>query len=168
MNWLEDLSDVLAVPLTRSNFDIFGDVIDDQCDATREINEARFDRYDEICEIDIADHQPLCISMVCCRAPTQYPICIDVIERHPLGSQMFVAMSDQPMFVCVAPADSVFDISNLMAFVTNGRQAINYRRGVWHMPLIGTVSGQQFLVVERSGQGNFDVQRLTQEVLLEA
>ena len=40
------------------------------------------------------------------------------------------------------------------AFVTNGRQGINYHRGVWHHPVLTIEKRDDFLVVDRSGTGN--------------
>jgi ureidoglycolate lyase len=61
----------------------------------------------------------------------------------------------------VAPED-------LRAFETNGRQGINYRRGTWHMPLIALESGQQFLVIDRAGEGaNCDQHILDEPVMLQ-
>jgi len=37
--------------------------------------------------------------------------------------------------------------------MTNGRQGINYRRGVWHHALLALESPCDFLVVDRGGPG---------------
>ena len=42
--------------------------------------------------------------------------------------------------------------SDLRAFVTNGRQGVNYWPGTWHHPLIALKAGD-FLVIDRQGPG---------------
>jgi ureidoglycolate lyase len=45
-------------------------------------------------------------------------------------------------------------VKDLKAFVTNGKQGVNYATGVWHHPLLILAPTQDFLVVDRKGQGN--------------
>ena len=52
----------------------------------------------------------------------------------------------------LAPADAVPDRAAVRAFVTNGRQGVNYRRGTWHHPLIA-LAPANFLVIDRTGPG---------------
>jgi ureidoglycolate lyase len=44
-------------------------------------------------------------------------------------------------------------IESVRAFVTNGAQGVNYRRGTWHHPVIALANPSEFLVVDRVGPG---------------
>ena len=67
--------------------------------------------------------------------------------------------------VVAAPGDAV-EAADLQAFVTNGHQGINYRRGAWHMQLIALESGQEFLIVDRAGDGNCEERVLDRSITL--
>ena len=72
------------------------------------------------------------------------------------------------MVLVVAPPGEGVRADDLKAFVTNGRQGFNYHRGTWHMPLIGLEAGQEFLVVERGGDGaKCDVHEFDEVIMLE-
>ena len=73
------------------------------------------------------------------------------------------------MVVVVAPPGESVDAGDLRAFVTNGRQGINYHRGTWHMPLIAFDAGQEYLIVDRAGsEPNCDEHEFDTVVMLEA
>lgn len=154
--------------LTRERFAPYGDVIEGALDSPNVMNEARFQRFDDLCDVDLGDGD-VSISIARCRAPTALPLRIDMVERHPLGSQAFVPLKPCRMVVVVAPPGESVDADGLRAFVTNGRQGINYHRGTWHMPLIAFDVGQDFLIVDRGGkQANCDTHSLDRIVMLEA
>lgn len=155
-------------PLTRERFAPYGNVVEAARGQPGAMNEARFERFDDLCDIDLGGGE-VSISVVRCRAPTSLPLRIDMVERHPLGSQAFVPLKPCRMVVVVAPPGESVDASDLRAFVTNGRQGINYHRGTWHMPLIAFDAGQEFLVVDRGGgEPNCDQHSLDDIVMLEA
>lgn len=143
------------LPLTPERFAPFGDVVGASPDTRQAMNEARFERFNDLAQLDIDVHGDghTAISIARCRMPTRLPYTFDMIERHPLGSQMFVPLNGQRFVVVVAPAGESADVEDLCAFVTNGHQGINYHRGVWHMPLIALEAGQEFLIVDRAGEG---------------
>ena len=48
-------------------------------------------------------------------------------------------------------------VAPLRAFISNGRQGVNYHRNVWHHPLFAWQSETDFLTVDRGGKDNCDV-----------
>jgi ureidoglycolate lyase len=59
-----------------------------------------------------------------------------------------------PFLIVVAPAGPAPGSDALRAFVTDGRQGVNYARGVWHHPVIAIDRESDFLVVDRGGPGD--------------
>ena len=155
------------VPLTRERFQPFGDVIEASGAQREAMNAARFERFDDLCNVDPGADGRVCIGVARCRSATSLPYRFDVVERHPLGSQAFVPLAPARFVVVVAPAGESVEPADLRAFVTNGRQGVNYRRGTWHMPLIAFETGQEFLVIDRAGDApNCDEHTLDDSVLL--
>ena len=156
-------------PLTRELFAPYGDVIEAAHGRSERMNAARFERFDDLCDVDIAAGGHIAMSVARCRTPTALPLRVDTVERHPLGSQAFVPLQPSKLVVVVAPPGEAVLASDLRAFVTNGRQGFNYHRGTWHMPLIAFAAGQEFLVVDRGGsETNCEEYMLDETVMLEA
>ncbi len=131
------------------------------------MNEARFERFDNLCNVNVEGD--VAISVTRCRTPTLLPLRVDMVERHPHGSQAFVPLTPCRMVVVVAPPGESVDAADLRAFVTNGKQGINYHRGTWHMPLIAFDAGQEFLIVDRGGnEPNCEEHMLDETVMLES
>ncbi|MBT8076991.1 MAG: ureidoglycolate lyase [Gammaproteobacteria bacterium] len=142
-----------AQPISAERFAPFGDVIHAGTENASAMNDARFLRFNDLARIEVdpqAGGRP-CVSIARCRTPTSLPYCIEMMERHPKGSQAFVPLAPFSFLVVVAPPAESVDTAQLHAFVTSGREGVNYRKGVWHMPMIGLSSGQQFLIIDRAG-----------------
>ena len=89
-----------------------------------------------------------------------------MMERHPLGSQAFLPVTDVRYAIVVAPAGEL-DPSGLRAFITQGWQGVNYAKGVWHHPLIALGDVSDFIVVDRGGDGlNLNEQDLAESLWL--
>jgi ureidoglycolate lyase len=159
------------LPLTAERFAPYGDVIETSVTNTQGMNDARFERFDDMADInvDTGNGGHVAISIACSKTPTVFPHRFDMVERHPLGSQAFIPLAPFSFTIVVAPAGESVDIDDLQAFVTNGRQGINYHRGTWHMPLISREEGQRFLIVDRApGDRNCDTVILERTVILDA
>lgn len=154
-------------PLTQERFAPYGDVIESVVDRAAAMNAARFERFDDLCSVDMKDDGRVAVSIARCRVATHLPYRIDRVERHPLGSQAFVPLTPCKLIVVVAPPEESVEATDLRAFVTNGRQGINYHRGTWHMPLIAFKTGQEFLIIDRAADTpNCDEHSLDEAVTL--
>ena len=158
---------VTAVPITPERFAPYGDVIVASADSKAAMNDACFERYSELADVD-AGGKKASISIARCKIPMSLPYRFDMVERHPLGSQAFMPLSHFVFFVVVAPAAESVEPEDLRAFVTNGRQGVNYRKGVWHMPMIALKEGHEFLIVDRGADGNCDEHYFSDPVTLVA
>ena len=157
---------VLVEPLTREAFAPFGDVIDAAGPVSFPTNGGTATRFHGLAVADCAaERGKTLLSIFRTTAPT-VPDALMLMERHPISSQAFVPLGGQRMVAVVAPPGSPPQAPDLRAFISNGLQGVNYRRGTWHYPLIAVDPGD-FLVVDRSGPGpGFDQDY--DEVALEA
>jgi len=144
---------VPLIALTREAFSPFGDVIQVDGSAHYTINSGYAERYHDLASVDVLEQDGRALISIFRATPRPLPVLIEVMERHPLSSQAFVPLSGLPFLVVVAPAGATPKPESLRAFMTNGRQGINYRRGVWHHALLALESPCDFLVVDRGGPG---------------
>ena len=144
---------LVAEPLTAEAFAEFGEVIEQAGHDSFEINQGMADRYHDLARVETTgEGARTAVSWVHAR-PEQTPITLRLMERHPQGSQIFMPLGPQPFVVVVAPGTDAPAHDTLRAFVSNGRQGVNYRRAVWHHPMIALDVPTDFLVVDREGEG---------------
>jgi ureidoglycolate lyase len=150
--------------LTKTAFAPFGDVVEIDGATPIEINQGFARRFNSLANIDVsANGAPVNISLFEAR-PRPQPIEIKLMERHPLGSQLFMPLQDRPWLVVVC-ADP-HDLASYRAFTATGRQGVNYGRNVWHHPLLILGDGERFMVVDRVGQDNLEEVWLDQPLSL--
>ena len=77
---------------------------------------------------------------------------VEIMERHPLGTQLFYPLQDRAwlVLVCTDPKDA----STYRAFAASGRQGVNYARNCWHHPLLVLDPDSRFIIVDRGGAGH--------------
>ena len=144
-------------PLTREAFAPFGEVIETAGRDHYTINAGHAQRYHDLAELDLTEAGGRPLVNIFRARPWPSPVRIREMERHPLSSQAFVPITRTPFLVVVAaPADALRP-ETLRAFITNGVQGVNYRRGVWHHALLALEAECDFLVIDRGGpQANCD------------
>jgi ureidoglycolate lyase len=83
--------------------------------------------------------------------PRSLPYVLELVERHPEGSQAFIPMTQNPFLVIVAP-DENGTPGRPLAFHTEAGQGINFHRNVWHGVLTPLFAPGLFAVVDRIGK----------------
>lgn len=141
-------------PLSRAAFAPFGDVIAaDEAARHYPINEGTTERFHDLAQVDVCAEGGRTLINIFRARPRALPFAVDMLERHPLGSQAFVPLSARPYLVVVAPA-GVLDPDAVRAFVVEDGRGVNYARGVWHHPLLALGGVSDFLVIDRGGSGH--------------
>jgi ureidoglycolate lyase len=140
-------------PLTRAAFAPWGDVIERDGASVRVINGGTTDRFHALTQVDAARQggQPIVSIFNGRRRP--FPLVIETLERHPLGSQCFFPLQPFDWLVVVGDMDASGTPSALRCFRAGGHQGVNYAAGAWHHPLLILQTAQAFLVVDRDGPG---------------
>jgi ureidoglycolate lyase len=143
---------IAVEPLTKAAFKPFGDVVEVLDAQPIGINQGFAERVNGLASVDVGEGGGFVnISLFVAKA-RPLPIDLKLMERHPLGSQLFYPLQDAPwlVVVCADPADT----KSYRAFRASGRQGVNYARNVWHHPLLVTQDDDRFIVVDRAGPGD--------------
>jgi ureidoglycolate lyase len=141
-------------PLTRSDFAAYGDVIEAAGAAHYPINDGTAERYNGLARVEVGSGGSRVLINIFIGQRRPRPIVINMMERHPLGTQFFMPLKQQDYLVVVADGEGAPAPESLRAFLAQGTQGVNYHRNVWHHPLLALEADSPFLVVDRGGEGN--------------
>ena len=141
---------IVIQPLTPEAFAPFGDVLEAVGDPDKIINQGLCGRYHDRARLDFGTGRAG-ISLFKAE-PRSLPYRLDLVERHPEGSQAFIPMSLDPFLVIVAP-DEGDHPGTPRAFLTAPGQGINFHRGTWHGVLTPLAAPGLFTVIDRIGDG---------------
>ena len=104
-------------PINKENFKKFGDMISTEDIKPLEINNGFAKRYDGIAKLDTKKdngESTICIFSALKRS---FPMKIDMMEKHPLGSQAFIPMKETVFLSFVAPEGDEPDLTRVEAFI---------------------------------------------------
>ncbi|MBQ2262321.1 MAG: ureidoglycolate lyase [Loktanella sp.] len=140
------MKDIIARPLTAAAFAPFGDVLNCNGAPDRIINAGLCGRFHDRARVDVTEGK---VGISLFRSDLrQLPYQLDLIERHPLGSQAFIPMSMDGFLVVVAGDDLI-----PQAFLTAPGEGINIHRNIWHGVLTPLSGPGLFAVIDRIGEG---------------
>ena len=139
--------------INKENFKKFGDMITTDDIKPLEINNGYAKRYDGIANLDAKKDDGESIISIFSALKRSFPMKVDMMEKHPLGSQAFIPMKETTFLAFVAPKGNKPDINKIESFIIPKGIGVNYNPGIWHFPLIST-EDMNFLVVDRLGKGD--------------
>ena len=144
---------IKPIKITRSNFSVYGDLISIEGVDPININAGYAKRFDDLADLNTSKKEGKAIVSIFSSLKRTFPMKIDMMEKHPLGSQAFIPMEDTKFFVFVAPKGNKPNINKIKSFIVPKQTGINYKAGIWHFPLI-SIKNMNFLIVDRKGKGN--------------
>ena len=115
------------------------------------INAGMCDRFHDLADLTVANGGRAAVSIFRSKGYS-LPLPLTMVERHPLGSQAFLPMTEQPFLAIVAP-DEDGTPGQPLVFVTSPGQGVNYRAGTWH-GVLTPLQPSAFFVVDRVGPGS--------------
>ena len=152
---------IIIQPLTSEGFAPFGDVLEVSSEPTMMINQGLCGRHHDLAQLDFMPSDDGEQDNADARAgislfdaqPRSLPYQLDMMERHPLGSQAFLPMSMTSFLIITAPdADGQPGVP--VAFESKPGQGINFHRNIWHGVLTPLHEPGLFAVIDRIGAGN--------------
>ena len=173
-NHKRQLHELAVLKIGKAEFSPFGDVIDvreetiapDQMGKENNrgsayqknpvmipINQGRAIRFHDLAKVEAEGEKSRVLINVFRSLPISFPLIIDMMERHPYGSQAFLPVGDNPFLVVVAKDDGGKP-STPQAFYCPPRVGVNYHKNVWHFPLLALFKTSDFYVVDRGGVEN--------------
>jgi ureidoglycolate lyase len=143
---------ILTEPLTATAFAPFGDVIELKGTPDKIINQGLCGRHHDLARVETDAAGRVGISLFDAE-PRALPYQLEMMERHPLGSQAFLPLSPTSFLVIVA-ADDGDRPGKPRAFLTAPGQGINLFRNIWHGVLTPLSPPGVFAVIDRIGAGD--------------
>lgn len=143
------MSTIKTIPLTAKALAAYGDVLDCSGKPDKMINRGLCGRFHDRARLDFGPNGRAGISLFKGELVAA-PVTLDLVERHPDGSQAFLPMSADPFLVVVAPDENGTPGAPL-AFVSAAGQGVNIHRNTWHGVLTPLQGSGLFAVVDRIG-----------------
>ena len=143
---------IKPIKITRANFAAYGDLISSDDIKPMDINAGYAKRFDNLANINTSKDGGKTIVSIFSALKRNFPMKIDMMEKHPLGSQAFIPIKETTFLCFVAPQGESPEINKIQSFIIPPKTGINYKPGIWHFPLIST-EDTDFLVIDRKGNG---------------
>jgi len=157
---------IKPIKITRSNFAIFGDLISSDNINPMDINAGYAKRFDSLATINTSKEGGETVVSIFSALKRTFPMKINMMEKHPLGSQAFIPMKETTFLCFVAPPGKFPEIDKIQSFIIPPKTGINYKPDIWHFPLIST-EDTSFLVIDRKGNGeNLVIHKFEKEKII--
>ena len=98
---------IKPVKISRSNFSAYGDLISTNDINPIDINEGYAKRFDNLADLNTSKDEGKTIVSIFSALKRTFPMKIDMMEKHPLGSQAFIPMKETTFLSFVAPPADV-------------------------------------------------------------
>ena len=108
---------IKPIEITRKNFSAYGDLISSDNIKPVNINAGYAKRFDNLANINTSRDEGKTIVSIFSAIKRTFPMKIDMMEKHPLGSQAFIPMKETTFIAFVAPPNNKPEISKIESFI---------------------------------------------------
>jgi len=139
--------------ITKENFSLYGNLITIRDKRSEDINNNTTKSFFDLADIEILgddNHARLNIFNAKKRV---FPINIDMLEMHPLSSQVFLPMNITDFIVLVSPVNAKPNLNKIECFKVSNGDGINFKSSVWHFPLI-SIQDAKFITIDKKDEQN--------------
>ena len=147
--------------ITKENFSLYGDLITTRNKISEDINKNTTQSFFDLANIEILGEDNSARLNIFNANKRIFPLNIDMLEMHPLSSQVFLPMSKIDFIVMVAPIDIKPDLNKIEIFKVSNGDGVNFKSGVWHFPLISTQDAQFITIDKKDAEKNIDIYKFT-------
>ncbi len=141
------------VSLTSAAFAPYGQVLDLRQADQIPINQGLTTRFNDLADVALHGEGARTLINVFRSTPVSLPHRVEIMERHPLGSQAFFPLSGARFLVLVAPTGDAVLAEQLELFISDGQQGVSFAPNTWHHYQLALDQPSDFLVIDRGGPG---------------
>ena len=139
--------------ITKKNFLQYGQLISTNDIESKKINKNTTNSFYDLVDIEVFGHDKKIRVNIFKAKKRNFPLKIDMLENHPLGSQAFIPLQKTNFIVVVAPIAPKPDINLIEAFYLSSEEGVNFKAKVWHFPLIA-IQDSNFLIIDKKVEKN--------------
>ena len=115
--------------ISKENFKKFGDMITTSGIKPLEINDGYAKRFDGIANLNTKKDNGESTISIFSALKRSFPMKVDMMEKHPLGSQAFIPMKETVFLAFVAPEGDKPDLNKIESFIIPNGIGVNYNAG---------------------------------------
>ena len=140
--------------INNINFKKFGNVISTKNTKYTKINDGFALKYSNLSKIDVTKRKGKIQLSIFKAKARKFPMKIEMLEKHPIGTQFFFPLRNCKFIVVVAPPSKVPILKQIESFIIPPNTGINYNIGVWHYPLIAIIDSEFIVIDRKETKGN--------------
>ena len=148
--------------ITEDNFSIYGDLISIRDKNSKGINNNTTQSFFDLANIEILGEDNNARLNIFSTKKRTFPLNIDMLEMHPLSSQVFLPMIKTDFIVLVAPINIKPDINKIECFKISNGDGINFKSRVWHFPLISIQDAKFITIDKKDSNKNIEIYKFNE------
>ena len=143
--------------ITKENFSKYGQLISTESIESFIINNDTTESFYDLANIEIYGEDKQIRVNIFKAKKRLFPLKINILENHPLGSQLFIPLKSTNFIVVVAPISKVPNFNLIEAFLIPYESGINFKPKVWHFPLIALENSNFLIIDKKISENNLEI-----------